>query len=68
LKRIAALTPRLKLVRGAHNIPVAQPLVLPRLVVAIQSVRAGKGEVKPDGAGKEIRSIDGFSFLLRVPK
>jgi glyoxylase-like metal-dependent hydrolase (beta-lactamase superfamily II) len=68
VKRIAALAPRLKLVLGAHNIPVAQPSVLPRLVAAIQSVRAGKGEVKPAGAGKAIHSIDGFSFLLRAPQ
>jgi glyoxylase-like metal-dependent hydrolase (beta-lactamase superfamily II) len=68
VKRIAALAPQLKLVLGAHNIPVAQPSVLPRLVVAIQSVRAGKGEVKPDSPGKEIRTLDGFSFLLRASK
>jgi len=67
VKRIAALTPKLKLVLGAHNVPVAQPSVLPRLVVATQSVRAGKGEVKPAGPGKELHSIDGFSFLLRAP-
>jgi glyoxylase-like metal-dependent hydrolase (beta-lactamase superfamily II) len=68
VKRIAALAPQIKLVLGAHNIPVAEPSVLPRLVVATQSVRAGKGEVKPAGPGKELRSIDGFSFLLRAPK
>jgi glyoxylase-like metal-dependent hydrolase (beta-lactamase superfamily II) len=68
VKRITALAPHLKLVLGAHNIPVAQPSVLPRLVVAIRSVRAGKGEVKPDSPGKEIRSLDGFSFLLRAAK
>ena len=67
VKRMAALAPELKLVLGAHNIPVAQPSVLPRLVTAIEAVRAGKGESKPGGPGKEIRSIDGFSFLLRAP-
>jgi glyoxylase-like metal-dependent hydrolase (beta-lactamase superfamily II) len=67
-KRIAALTPQLKLVLGAHNIPVAQPSVLPRLVAAIEAVRSGKGETKPAGAGKVITSIDGFSFLLRAPQ
>jgi len=67
VRRIAALAPQIKLVLGAHNIPVAQPSVLPRLVVATQSMRAGKGEVKPAGPGKELRSIDGFSFLLRAP-
>jgi len=67
VQRIAALAPDLKLVLGAHNIPVAQPSVLPRLVTAIQAVRAGKGESKPEGADKVIASIDGFSFLLRTP-
>ena len=67
VKRIAALAPELKFLLGAHNIPLAQPSVLPRLVVAIQEARAGKGESKPGGAGKELRSIDGFSFLLRAP-
>ena len=66
-KRIAALAPELKLVLGAHNIPVAQPSVLPRLVDAIEAARVGKGTSKPAGAGKELRSIDGFSFLLRAP-
>jgi glyoxylase-like metal-dependent hydrolase (beta-lactamase superfamily II) len=67
VQRIAALAPDLKLVLGAHNIPVAQPSVLPRLVTAIQAVRGGKGESKPEGADKVISSIDGFSFLLRAP-
>jgi glyoxylase-like metal-dependent hydrolase (beta-lactamase superfamily II) len=66
VKRLAALTPQLKLVLGAHNIPIAQPSVLPRLVAAIQAVRAGKGNVKPEGQGKAIHSFDGFSFLLRA--
>lgn len=68
VKRIAALASQLKLALGAHNIPVAQPSVLPQLVAAIESVRAGKGEVKAGGAGKEIHSIDGFSFLLGAPR
>src|SRR4029077_14355137 len=67
VKRIAALAPELKLVLGAHNIPVAQTSVLPRLVAAIEAARAGKGASKPAGAGKALRSIDGFSFLLRAP-
>jgi glyoxylase-like metal-dependent hydrolase (beta-lactamase superfamily II) len=66
VKRIAALTPELKLVLGAHNIPVASPTVLPRLVVAVEAVRAGKGASKPESSGREIRSIDGFSFLMRA--
>src|SRR2546429_25294 len=46
VKRLAALAPELKLVLGAHNIPVAEPSVLPRLVHAIQAVRSGQGTVK----------------------
>ena len=66
-KRLAALAPQLKLVLGAHNIPVAQPDVLPKLVDAIQAVRAGKGEVKAEGPGKAMHTFEGFKFLLAAP-
>jgi glyoxylase-like metal-dependent hydrolase (beta-lactamase superfamily II) len=66
VKKIAALEPQLKLVLGAHNIPVAQPSVLPRLVAAIEAVRAGQDTVKPAGEGKAIHTFDGFSFLLKA--
>ena len=66
VKRMAALAPELRLVLGAHNIPVASPSVLPRLVAAIEAVRTGKGASNPGGPGREIRSIDGFSFLMRA--
>jgi glyoxylase-like metal-dependent hydrolase (beta-lactamase superfamily II) len=66
VKKIAALEPQLKLVLGAHHIPVAQPSVLPRLVNAIQAVRAGQGEVKPASDGKAVHTLDGFSFLLKA--
>jgi glyoxylase-like metal-dependent hydrolase (beta-lactamase superfamily II) len=68
VKRLAALAPEIKLVLGAHNIPVAEPSVLPRLVAAIQAVRSGEGTVKPAEEGKAIHSLDGFSFLLAAPK
>jgi hypothetical protein len=67
VKKIAALEPQLKLILGEHNVPVAQPSVLPKLVDAIQAVRAGQGEVKPAGPGKAIHTVDGISFLLRAP-
>ncbi len=67
-KRIAALAPGLKLVLGAHNLPVAEPSVLPRLVAAIQAVRSGQGSVKPAGEGKALHSFGGFDFLLTAPK
>jgi hypothetical protein len=58
----------LKLVLGAHNIPVAEPPVLPRLVAAIQAVRSGQGAVKPEGESKAIHTHDGFHFLLAASK
>ncbi len=67
VKWLADLAPQLKLVLGAHNVPVADPSILPRLVTAIEAVRAGKGETKPAGdAGKVLRTYDGFSFLMKA--
>ncbi len=68
VKRLAELAPELKLVLGAHNIPVAQPDVLPKLVEAIQAVRSGQGAVKPAGEGKTIHSFNGFTFLLAAAR
>jgi glyoxylase-like metal-dependent hydrolase (beta-lactamase superfamily II) len=64
VKRLVALAPQVKLVLGAHNVPVAQPSVLPELLAAFQAVREGQGTVKPAGEGKEIHTLSGFSFLL----
>ncbi len=66
VKRLAALAPQLKLVLGEHNVPFAPPSVLPRLVTAIETVRAGKVSPEPQDAGKAIYRSDGFSFLLRA--
>jgi len=68
VKRLAALAPQIKTVLGAHNIPVASPDVLPKLVDAILAVRTGQGEVKSEGAGKTMHTLDGFKFLLAAPK
>ena len=67
VKRLAALAPQVKMVLGAHNIPVADSAVLPKLVDAILAVRAGKGDVKAEGAGKAIHTFQGFKFLLAEP-
>lgn len=67
VKRLAALAPKVKMVLGAHNIPVADPDVLPKLVDAILAVRAGKGDVKAEGGGKAIHTFQGFKFLLAEP-
>jgi hypothetical protein len=54
-----------KIVLGAHNIPVASPSVLPRLVTAFEQVRAGRAPYTPDLAGNVIYHAGGFSFLMR---
>ena len=64
MKRLSALAPQVKTVLGAHNIPVAPPEVLGRLVDAIEAVRAGQGEVKSEGPGKAMHTLGGFKFLM----
>jgi glyoxylase-like metal-dependent hydrolase (beta-lactamase superfamily II) len=66
VKRIVALAPKFKLVLGAHNIPVAEPSVLPRLLAAIQAVRSGQGTVTPGEPGIAVHKYGGFTFLLRA--
>jgi glyoxylase-like metal-dependent hydrolase (beta-lactamase superfamily II) len=67
IRRLAALAPQLKLVLGAHNVPVASPAALPRLVAAFEEVRGGKVAAVPDPPGHVLYKVDGFSFLMREP-
>jgi glyoxylase-like metal-dependent hydrolase (beta-lactamase superfamily II) len=66
IRRLAALAPQIKLVLGAHNIPVASPEVLPRLVVAFDAVRTGKVPGVPDSPGKVLYKVGEVSFLMRA--
>lgn len=68
VKRLAVLAPKLKLVLGAHNVPVAPPSVLPQLAAAFELVRAGKAHATPDSPGYVIYKVEGFSFLMIAPK
>jgi glyoxylase-like metal-dependent hydrolase (beta-lactamase superfamily II) len=68
IQRLANLAPKVKLVCGAHNVPVAPPSVLPRLVAAFDAVRAGKVPASPAGSGKVIYQVDDFSFLMRAER
>jgi len=68
VRRLAALAPELKLVLGAHNIPVAEPSVLPRLVTAFEAARSGKVPPQKSEGGKTLYVTDGISFLLTTPK
>ena len=65
VKKLAALEPQVKLVLGAHNVPVADPSILGKLVTAIEDVRAGKVEGKPLDGGKTSYTTIGVTFLLR---
>ena len=67
IRRLADLAPQVKLVLGAHNVPVAPPSVVPRLVTAFDKVRTGKVKPVPDSPGKVLYNVDGFSFLMRAP-
>jgi glyoxylase-like metal-dependent hydrolase (beta-lactamase superfamily II) len=66
VKKLAALAPQIKVVLGAYNVPVADPSVLPKLVTAIEDVRAGKVEGKPLEGGKTSYTTNGITFLLRT--
>jgi glyoxylase-like metal-dependent hydrolase (beta-lactamase superfamily II) len=67
VRRLAALAPQVKLVLGAHNVPAASPTVLQRLVVAFETVRAGKIAPEPAGKGKVTYKVGDISFLMRAP-
>ena len=64
IRRLAALAPAVRVVLGAHNIPVAPPSVLPHLVSAFGSVRAGKIPPAPASSGRVKYNVDDFSFLM----
>lgn len=66
VKRLAALAPQLKLVLGAHNVPVASPTILPKLVTAIEAVRAGKVMAERN-AGKVFYHAGDITFLMSAP-
>lgn len=68
IRRLAALAPQLKLVLGAHNVPVAPPAVLPKLVAAFDTLRAGKVSGTPQAGGKVLYWVSEISFLMRAPR
>jgi glyoxylase-like metal-dependent hydrolase (beta-lactamase superfamily II) len=61
IKKMNAL--EAKLLLPAHNIPVGDPAVLPRVLAAMDEVRSGK--VKPVKNGDKVEyKFEGFSFLM----
>jgi glyoxylase-like metal-dependent hydrolase (beta-lactamase superfamily II) len=64
VRKLAALAPHLQLLLPAHNVPVARPSILSKVVIAMEQVR--RGEVKPiANDGKHEYVFEGFSFLMR---
>ncbi len=68
IRRLANLAPQVKLVLGAHNVPVADPKVLPELVEAFDAVRAGKVKSVPDSPGRVRYKVGEIVFLMRSPQ
>ena len=53
-----------KLLLPAHNLPVGDPVDLPRVLAAMKQVRSGK--IKPEKNGEKWEyKFQGFSFLMR---
>lgn len=67
VKHFAALAPRLRLVLGAHNVPVTHPAILQALLGAIKEVRAGKIAGEPQEGGKVLYRVGKISFLMCAP-
>jgi glyoxylase-like metal-dependent hydrolase (beta-lactamase superfamily II) len=68
VERIAALAPQLHLLLPSHNVPVADPSQLPKLLVAIEKVRGEAVEPFAIGDGKVTYTVSGFVFLMATPK
>ena len=65
VRRIAALQPKVKMVLGSHDIPVAPPAVLGELAAAFVKVQAGDVRSTSAGPGKVIYRVGDISFLMR---
>ena len=64
IRRLAALAQHIRTVLGQHNIPIASPSVLPRLVTALERVRAGKVQATPGDPGQVIVKVGEFTFRM----
>jgi glyoxylase-like metal-dependent hydrolase (beta-lactamase superfamily II) len=64
MEKLAKLAPRLQLLLPSHNVPVADPRYLFKVLTAMREVRSGKIGSSPKN-GKREYMFDGFSFLMR---
>jgi glyoxylase-like metal-dependent hydrolase (beta-lactamase superfamily II) len=67
INRLNALAPHIKAVLGAHNVPVASPEVLTRLVLAFAAVRRGAVPATAASPGKVLYKVGDISFLMQAP-
>jgi len=67
VQRLAVLQPQVRLVLGAHNVPVAPPQVLGQLAAAFEKVQAGRVQYKPAGEGKVTYDVGSITFLMKSP-
>jgi glyoxylase-like metal-dependent hydrolase (beta-lactamase superfamily II) len=65
VRRLAPLTSHLVTVLGAHNVPIAPPQILPRLVSAFDDVRSGRVQPTREQS-KNTYSVGEISFVLRA--
>ena len=67
IERVAGLVPLVDVLRPAHNLPEADPRMLPKVAEALPQARSGKMPftVRND---RRVYSFDGFSILLANPK
>jgi glyoxylase-like metal-dependent hydrolase (beta-lactamase superfamily II) len=68
ITRIAALASKIHLVLPSHNVPLADPSQLPKLLTAIEKVRAEAVEPFAAGNGKVTYTVNGFVFLMAAPQ
>jgi len=65
VQRLAALQPQVKVVLGAHNVPVAPPQVLGELAAAFDKVQAGQVQYRRAGEGKGVYEVGSIVFLMK---
>lgn len=63
IRRMAAL-PHVELLLPAHNVPVADPGYLPKVITAMEQVRSGKVKAEQRG-DRKVYPFEGFSFLMK---
>jgi glyoxylase-like metal-dependent hydrolase (beta-lactamase superfamily II) len=68
IRKLAALASQLKLVLGAHNVPVASPKVLPDLVTAFDRVRSGSVSPSSVVQGRAAYNLGTISFVMAAAR